>query len=102
MLPADGKCPAISAAERRAGVAICYLSQLTGNLIEEEQQLSAAVTIGGHIQGHNRHRGNSKELADNLAALGKITSIQRQVRQTGDVAVSISSWRWKSRSGTSD
>jgi len=47
MLPADGKCPAISAAERRAGVARCYLSKLTGKLIEEEQQLSAAVTIGG-------------------------------------------------------
>jgi len=47
MLPADGKCPAISAAERRAGVARCYLSKLTGKLIEKEKQLSAAVTIGG-------------------------------------------------------
>jgi len=47
MLPADGKCQAISAAERGAGVARCYLSKLTGKLIEEEQQLSAAVTIGG-------------------------------------------------------
>jgi len=32
MLPAVGKCPA---AERRAGVARCYLSQLTGNLIAD-------------------------------------------------------------------
>jgi len=44
MLPADGICPAISTAERRAGVARCYLSTLTGKLIEEEQQLSVAVT----------------------------------------------------------
>jgi len=35
MLPADGKCPAISAAERQAGVARCYLSKLTGKLIKE-------------------------------------------------------------------
>jgi len=41
MLPTDGKLP-----ERRAGVARCYLSKLTGKLIEEEQQLSAAVSIG--------------------------------------------------------
>jgi len=47
MLPAGGKCPAISAAERRAGVARCYLSKLTGKLVGEEQQLYAAVTIGG-------------------------------------------------------
>jgi len=47
MLPADGKCPAISAEERRAGVARYYLSKLMGKLIVEEQQLSAAVTISG-------------------------------------------------------
>jgi len=34
--------PAISAAGGRAGVAQCYLSKLTGKLIWEEQQLSAA------------------------------------------------------------
>jgi len=42
------KLPAISAAKRRAGVAQCYLSKLTGKLIEEEQQLFAAVTISGN------------------------------------------------------
>jgi len=45
MLPADGKYPAISAEERRAGVARCNLSKLTVKLIEDEQELSAAVTI---------------------------------------------------------
>jgi len=37
-------------AELRAGVARCYFSKLTGKLIEEEQQLSATVTIGGGTQ----------------------------------------------------
>jgi len=85
MLPEGGKCPAISAAERRAGVARCYLSKLTGKLIEEEQQFSAAVTIGGGTYKATIDTGAtasfiSKELADNLAALGKITRIRRQVR----------------------
>jgi len=39
---------AISAAERREGIAQCALFKLTGKLIEEEQQLSAAVMIGGN------------------------------------------------------
>jgi len=85
MLPADGICPAISATERRAGVARCYLSKLTGKLIEEEQQLSAAVTIGGGTYKATIDTGAtasfiSKELADNLVALGKITRIRRQDR----------------------
>jgi len=85
MLPADGKCQAILAKERRAGVARCYLSKLTGKLIEEEQQLSAAVTIGGGTHKATIDTGAttsfiSKELADNLAALGKITRIRRQVK----------------------
>lgn len=33
---------------RRKSVARCHLSKLTVKLIEEEQQLSAAVTIGGN------------------------------------------------------
>jgi len=85
MLLADGKCPAISAAERRAEVARCYLSKLTGKLIEEEQQLSAAVTIDGGtykatIDTWATASFIRKELADNLVALGKITRIRRQVR----------------------
>jgi len=82
---ADGKCPAISAAERRAGIARCYLSKLTGKLIEKEQQLSAAVTIGWGTYKATIDTGAtasflSKELADNLTALGKITRTRRQVR----------------------
>jgi len=85
MLPADGKCPAISAADRRAGVARCCLSKLMGKLIEEEQQLSAAVTIGGGTFRPTIDTGAtasfiSKELTDSLAALGKVTRIRRQVR----------------------
>jgi len=48
LLPTIGKWPAISAAERRAGIAQCHLSKLTGKLIEEEQQFSAAVMIDGN------------------------------------------------------
>jgi len=80
-----GKWPAISAAERRAGIAKCHLSKLTGKLIEEEQQLSAVVMIGG-----NRYKATidtgatasfvSEEMADNIAALGRITRTRRQVR----------------------
>ncbi|XP_044313310.1 uncharacterized protein LOC123037311 [Drosophila rhopaloa] len=85
MLPESGKWPAIPAAERRAGVARGYLSNLTGRLIEEEQQLSAAVTIGGNSYKATIDTGAtasfiSEELADNLAALGKITRTRRQVR----------------------
>jgi len=84
-LPTDGKWTAISAAEWRAGVARYYLSKLTGKLFEEEQLLSAAVTIGGGTYKVKIDTGEtasfmSEELADNLAALGKITRIRRQVR----------------------
>jgi len=81
---------------------------LTGKLIEEEQQLSAAVTIGGGTYMATTDTGAtasfiSKERADNLAALGKITRIRRKVSwQAEDVAESMNSWRWKSLSGTSD
>jgi len=80
-----GKCSATSAAEWRAGVARCYLSKLTVKLVEEEQQLSAAVTIGGGTYKATIDTGAtasfiSKQLADDLAALGKITRIRRQVR----------------------
>jgi len=88
MLPTDGKWPAISAAERRVGVARCYLSKLTGKLIEEEQQLSPSATIGGGTFKATIDTGAtasfiSKELGDNLAALGKITMTRRQVRLAG-------------------
>jgi len=73
MLPADGKCPAISAAERRAGVARCYLSKLTGKLIGGGTD-KATIDTGATVSFI------SKELANNLAALGKITRIRRQVR----------------------
>ncbi|XP_070068145.1 uncharacterized protein [Drosophila takahashii] len=84
-LPRSGKWSAISAAERRAGIAKCFLSKLTGKLIEEEQQLSAAVTIGGGTYKATIDTGAtasfiSEELADSLAALGKITRTRRQVR----------------------
>jgi len=74
LLPTIGKWPAISAAERRAGIAQCHLSKLTGKLIEEEQQLSAAVTIGGKSYEATIDTGAtasfvSEELADNIAAL---------------------------------
>jgi len=71
LLPTIGKWPAISAAERRRGIAKCHLSKLTGKLIEEEQQLSAAVMIGGN---------SYKSTIDNIAALGRITKTRRQVR----------------------
>ncbi|XP_044316707.1 uncharacterized protein LOC123037917 [Drosophila rhopaloa] len=85
MLSESGKWPAIPAAERRAGVVRGFLSNLTGRLIEEEQQLSAAVTIGGNSYKATIDTGAtasfiSEELADNLAALGKITRTRRQVR----------------------
>jgi len=85
LLPTIGKWPAISAAERRAGIAQCNLSKLTGKLIEEEQQLSAAVMIGGNSYKATIDTGAtasfvSEELADNIAALGRITKTRRQVR----------------------
>jgi len=84
MLLTDGKWPAVLAAERRVRVARCYLSKLTGKLIEEEQQLSAAVTIGGGTYKATIDTGAttsfiSEELADN---------------QTENVAASMQSWRW--------
>jgi len=86
-----------------------YLSKLTGKLIEEQQQLSAAVTIGGGTYKATIDTGAiasfiSKELADDLAALGKITRIRQQVRLADGRCddESMNSWRWKSHSGTSD
>jgi len=61
MLLTDGKWPAVLAAERRVRVARCYLSKLTGKLIEEEQQLSAAVTIGGGTYKATIDTGTSRQ-----------------------------------------
>jgi len=63
--------------------------------------MSAAVTIGEGTYKATIDTGAtasfiSKELADDLSALGKLGW------QTEDVAESMSSWRWKLRSGTSD
>jgi len=85
LLPTIEKCPAMSAAERRAGIAQCYLSKLTGKLIEEEQQLHAAVMIGGNSYKAAIDTGAtasfvSEEMADNTSALGRITRTRRQVR----------------------
>jgi len=57
----------------------CHLSKLTGKLIEEKQQLSAAVMIGGNSYKATIDTGAtssfvSEELADNIAAQGRITS----------------------------
>jgi len=87
LLPAIGKWPTISAAERRAGIAQSHLSKLTGKIIEEEQQLSAAVMIGGNSYRATIDTGAtasfvSKEMADNIADLGRITKTRRQVRLT--------------------
>jgi len=62
-----------------------YFSKLTGKLIEEEQQLSAAVMIGGNSYKDKLDTGarasfDSEEMADNIAALGRITRTRRQVR----------------------
>jgi len=83
LLPTIGKWPAISAAERRAGIAQCHLSKLTGKLIEEEQQLSAAVTIGGKSYEATIDTGAtasfvSEELADNIAAWSRSQKEERQ------------------------
>jgi len=85
LLPTIGKWPAISAAERLTGIAQCHLSKLTGKVIEEEQQLSAAVMIGGNSYKATIDTGAtasfvSEELTDNIAALGRITKTRRQVR----------------------
>jgi len=69
----SGKWPAISATERRAGVAQCYLSKLTGKLIEEEHQFSAAVMFGGNRYTATIDSGAtasfvSEKLADNHTA----------------------------------
>jgi len=85
LLPTIGKWPAISVAERRAGIAQRHLSKLTGKLIEEEQQLSAAVMIGGDSYKETIDAGAtasfvSEEMADNIAALGRIIRTRRQVR----------------------
>jgi len=85
LLPTIGEWPAISAAERRAGIAQCHLSKLTSKLIEEEQQLSAAVMIGGNsykttIDTGARASFVCEEMADNIAALGRTTKTRRQVR----------------------
>jgi len=97
LLPTIGKWPAVSAAERRAGIAQCHLSKLTGKLIEEEQQLSAAVMIGG-----NSYKAtiDTEELADNTAALGRITKMRRQVRWMEGAAELMRSSRWRSNSAT--
>jgi len=55
---------------------------LTGKLIEEGQKLSAAVTIGGNTYKTTIDTGAtasfvSEDLADNLAALGRITRTRR-------------------------
>jgi len=73
LLPTIGKWPAISAAEWRAGIAQC------------QQQLSAAVMIGGNSYKATIDTGAmasfvSEEMADNIAALGRITRTRRQVR----------------------
>jgi len=85
LLPTTGIWPAISAAERRAGIAQCHLSKVTGKLIEEEQQLSVALMIGGNSYKATIDTGAtaifvSEEMADNIAALGRITRTRRQVR----------------------
>jgi len=59
--------------------------QTNGHLIEEEQKLSAAVMIGGNIYKATIDTGATasfvrKEMADNIAALGRITRTRRQVR----------------------
>jgi len=66
-------------------LARCYIPNLTGKLIEDEQQFSAAVTMGGNLYKTTIDTGAtasfiSEELADNLAALGMITRTSRQVR----------------------
>jgi len=78
-------CQRSGAAERRAGIAQCYLSKLTGKLIEEEQQLSTALMIGGNSYKATIDTGAtasfiSEEMADNIAALGRITRKRRKVR----------------------
>jgi len=78
-------CQRSGAAERRAGIAQCYLSKLTGKLIEEEQQLSTALMIGGNSYKATIDTGATKsfiseEMADNIAALGRITRKRRKVR----------------------
>jgi len=55
-------------------LARCYIPNLTGKLIEDEQQFSAAVTMGGNLYKTTIDTGAtasfiSEELADNLAAL---------------------------------
>jgi len=86
----------------------CYLSKLTGKLIDEEQQLSASVMIGGGTHKATTDTGAtasfiSEELADILAVLGKITRIRSKLGwQTEDAGESMYSWRWKSHTGTSD
>jgi len=55
------------------------------SLIEEEQQLSAAVMVGGNSYKATIDTGAtasfvSEKLADNIAALGRITKMRRQVR----------------------
>jgi len=97
LLPTIGKWPPISAAERRAAIAQCHLSKLTGKLIEEEQQLSAAVVIGGNSYKATIDTGAtanfvSEEIADNIAALGRI-------KRTSSVELMRSS-RWRSNSAT--
>jgi len=83
MLPADGKYP-------------------------DGKADRGAVLIGGGTYMATTDTGAtasfiSKERADNLAALGKITRIRRKVSWPAeDVAESMNSWRWKSLSGTSD
>jgi len=71
--------------ERRAGIAQCYISKVTGKLIEEEQQLFAAVMIGGRsYKGTTDTAATtsfvSEEMADNTDDLGRITRTRRQVR----------------------
>jgi len=62
-----------------------YFSKLTGKLSEEDQQLSAAVMIGGNSYKDKLDTGarasfDSEEMADNIAALGRITRTRWQVR----------------------
>ncbi|XP_044316728.1 uncharacterized protein LOC123037931 [Drosophila rhopaloa] len=85
VLPKGGKWAAIPVAERRTGVAKCLLSKLTGKLIEEEQQLSAYVEIGGVAYKATIDTGATssfinEELADRLTDTGMITRTRRQVR----------------------
>jgi len=68
-----------------------YLPKLTGKLIEEEQQLSAEVVIGGSTYKATIDTGAmatfvSEELAkkNNLAALGRITRSRQQVRMADE------------------